>query len=76
VNAGSRLVEAAGGFCSAGKRAEVQEFFVAHPVATERTVESALESIDSCVRLREAQEPKLKAWLDMHTGLRDPHGSE
>jgi aminopeptidase N len=74
VNVGSRLVESAANFCSVQKRDEVEEFFTSHPVASERTLRKSLASIDSCVRLREAQEPKLRAWLDAHTS--EPgHGS-
>lgn len=68
VNVGARLVEASAGFCSVQKRDEVAEFFTAHPVATERTLRKSLEAIDSCVHLREAQEPKLRSWLDAHGG--------
>ena len=66
VNAGTRIVEAAGSFCSAAKRDEVKQFFTEHPVASDRALQRTLESISGCVRLREAQEPRLRHWLDLH----------
>ena len=66
VNGGGKIAEAAGAFCSAAKRSEVEEFFTNHPVAPQRTVQKSLESIEGCVHLKEVQEPKLRLWLDAH----------
>jgi aminopeptidase N len=68
-NSGARIVEAAGGFCSAGKRDEVASFFAAHPVASaERTLAKSIDSINDCIHLRAAQEPELRRWLDGRGG--------
>ncbi|GAC1657251.1 MAG: M1 family metallopeptidase [Acidobacteriaceae bacterium] len=69
VNAGSHLVEATGSFCSAAKRDEVQQFFTTHSAASDRALQRSLDSITGCMRLREAQEPKLRRWLDLHAAL-------
>jgi aminopeptidase N/puromycin-sensitive aminopeptidase len=45
----------------------VASFFATHKVeAAERSLAKALDSIDACVRLRQTQEPKLRAWLAAH----------
>lgn len=64
TNSGSRVVRAAGTFCSVEKRNEVANFFETHKVdAAERTLAKALDNIDDCVRLRDRQEPNLRQWL-------------
>ena len=64
-NSGARIVEAAGAFCTAEKRAAVAGFFATHPVdSSERTLAKTLDSIDDCIRVRAAQEPELRKWLD------------
>jgi len=64
---GANLVSSTGSFCSVKERNEVATFFGQHKVeAAERALAKALDSIDACVRLREAQEPKLHAWLAAH----------
>ena len=61
---GGSLISATGSFCSVKERNEVAEFFATHKVeASERALAKALDEIDGCVRLRQAQEPGLKAWL-------------
>ena len=66
-NSGARIVEAAGAFCTASRRDEVASFFAAHPVeSSERALKKTLDSIDGCIRLRAAQEPELRKWLDAH----------
>lgn len=66
---GAGVVGATGAFCSTRERNEVAEFFAAHRVdASERALAKALDSIDGCIRLRDTQEPKLKAWLGEHGG--------
>jgi aminopeptidase N len=67
VNSGARIVEAAGAFCSAQRRDEVEAFFAQHPVqSSERTLAKSIDSINDCIHLRAAQEPELRKWLDAH----------
>jgi aminopeptidase N/puromycin-sensitive aminopeptidase len=61
---GANVVSATGSFCTQAKRDDVASFFATHKVeAADRTLAKALDSIDACVKLRAAQEPKLHAWL-------------
>ena len=58
------IVQALGGFCDAGKAAEIRAFFARNKVPdAERTLQQSLERIASCARLRQTQAPKLEAWL-------------
>ncbi len=62
---GADVVGATGSFCTVERREQVAEFFATHKVeAAERSLAKALDAIDACVRLRQNQEPKLKAWLE------------
>jgi aminopeptidase N len=55
---------AASNFCDAKKRDKVEQFFQQHPMpGTERNQKEAIESITSCIALREQQQSKLSAWL-------------
>ncbi len=64
ASSGRRLVGAAGAFCSAGSRTDVEQFFSSHKVPNaERTLTGSLEHIDSCIRLRAEQAPRFQAWL-------------
>jgi aminopeptidase N/puromycin-sensitive aminopeptidase len=66
TNSGSRVVEAAGSFCSAEKRDEVASFFATHKVdAAERTLSETIDVINACVQMRTQQEPSLRHWLDL-----------
>ncbi|HEX2918035.1 MAG TPA: M1 family metallopeptidase [Edaphobacter sp.] len=68
TNSGSRVVAAAGAFCSVEKRDEVASFFGTHKVdAAERTLAKALDNINDCVRLRTTQQPNLQRWLASQT---------
>ena len=68
TNSGSRIVSAAGSFCSVERRDEVSNFFATHKVnASERTLAKAIDNINDCVRLRAAQEPDLRQWLASQT---------
>jgi aminopeptidase N/puromycin-sensitive aminopeptidase len=68
TNSGSRVVAAAGTFCSVEKRDEVASFFSTHKVdAAERTLAKALDNINDCVRLRTTQGPNLQRWLASQT---------
>ena len=51
-------------FCDTRTGEEAKAFFAKHPVPdAQRTLQQALERIDSCVTLSRAQGPKLTAWL-------------
>jgi aminopeptidase N/puromycin-sensitive aminopeptidase len=68
ANSGTRIVEATGAFCSVERRDEVASFFTEHPVeSSERTLAKSLDSINDCIALRAAQQPKLHDWLDVHS---------
>ena len=70
INSGTRIVEAAGTFCTVEKRDSVAEFFAAHPAeGSARALAKSLDSINDCVHLREAQEPELRRWLDAHAQM-------
>jgi aminopeptidase N len=61
---GSYLVGAAGSFCSADKKNEVQQFFDTHKVpASDRALVRATQQIEDCMTLREQQESHLQQWL-------------
>ncbi|MGI4852861.1 MAG: M1 family aminopeptidase [Janthinobacterium lividum] len=61
---GNRVVSSTGAFCRVEDHADVQQFFASHPVdASERALRDALDSIDTCVKFRAAQQPGLQAWL-------------
>lgn len=58
------IVESLGGFCSTGRRAEIKTFFENSPEpAITRTLQIALERIDSCVALDERQSKPFSQWL-------------
>jgi aminopeptidase N/puromycin-sensitive aminopeptidase len=65
--ASAEVVGATGGFCDAGMRDQVTEFFTAHKVeAAERTYKQTIERINNCVALKSQQEPQLASWLGQH----------
>jgi aminopeptidase N/puromycin-sensitive aminopeptidase len=66
VSSRSRLVPATGSFCSAKKREEVLRFLSAHGTAADGPLKMAGEAINSCIQLRDAQEPHLREWLATH----------
>jgi aminopeptidase N/puromycin-sensitive aminopeptidase len=68
TNSGAHVVSAAGSFCSVEKRDEVASFFATHRVdAAQRTLAKAIDNINDCVQLRDAQEPSLRQWLAAQT---------
>ena len=68
TNSGAHIVSAAGSFCSVEKRDEVASFFATHKVdAAQRTLAKAIDNINDCVQLRDAQEPSLRQWLATQT---------
>jgi aminopeptidase N/puromycin-sensitive aminopeptidase len=67
--ASAAVVNSAGGFCDAGMRNEVNEFFSAHKVAAaERSFKQSMERIHNCVDLKSQQSDQLAAWLGSHSG--------
>jgi puromycin-sensitive aminopeptidase len=63
------VVGAAGVFCSASKREEVEKFFTEHKVpASERTLKLTLEQISACTDVRTNQAPNLQTWLQSRGG--------
>jgi aminopeptidase N len=59
-----RIAGSVGTFCSRERKAEVEQFFMEHPVpAAERTLRQAFERIDNCVAVKERQAPAASAWL-------------
>ncbi|HET7872847.1 MAG TPA: ERAP1-like C-terminal domain-containing protein, partial [Terriglobales bacterium] len=69
-SSGGAIVFAARSFCDASGRADVQEFFSVHKVAsTERTLRQTLEHIDGCIDFRTKQQASLATWLEQHAGV-------
>ena len=65
--ASAQVVGATSGFCDAGMRDQVTEFFNAHKIAAaERTYRQAIERINNCIDLKSQQEPQLASWLGQH----------
>jgi len=66
---GAQVVINAGGFCDAGLRDEVNDFFSAHRVAgAERSFRQTMERINNCVDLKSQQSNQLASWLESHGG--------
>ncbi|HEU4887837.1 MAG TPA: M1 family metallopeptidase, partial [Thermoanaerobaculia bacterium] len=66
---GASIVGSTGYFCDAKQRADVQQFFAAHPVeASDRSLKQALEKIDMCVELRTLQTRNFASWLGSEAG--------
>ena len=64
VSSGAEVVAATGSFCTVRQRNEVASFFATHKVdAAKHTLAAAVDSINDCIQLHSAQEPKLHAWL-------------
>jgi aminopeptidase N len=65
VSSVTRVVEAAGSFCTTAKRDAVANFFGDRSGGSpERTLRKSLDAIDECIQLRSDQEPNLRKWLD------------
>lgn len=70
------LVQAAGVFCDATKRDEVQQFFTEHKIAAaERELKLALDEINVCIDVRAHQQPLLQSWLQQHQSSVAANGS-
>jgi len=66
---GSTIVNATHNFCDADARADVQDFFAGHKMASsERALQQSLERIDSCISFRNHQQANLAAWLQQRAG--------
>ena len=58
------IVNGLGSFCSSARAGEVRQFFADHPTpAANRTIEQAIERIQSCAAFRERQAPAFSRWL-------------
>jgi len=65
--ASAQVVQATSGFCDAGMRDQVTEFFNAHKIATaERSYRQSIERINNCIDLKSQQERQLASWLGQH----------
>jgi aminopeptidase N len=65
--ASAQVIGATSGFCDAGMRDQVTEFYDAHKIAAaERTYRQSIERIDNCIDLKSQQEPQLASWLGQH----------
>jgi aminopeptidase N len=65
--ASAEVVGATSGFCDAGMREQVTEFYNAHKIAAaERTYRQSIERINNCIDLKSHQEPQLASWLGQH----------
>ena len=63
------VIGALGSFCDPAMRRDVEEFFKAHEVGEGmRSLRRTLESIDTCVAFKAAQQESLDHWLDSHRG--------
>jgi len=58
------IIGALGSFCSSSDAADVRQFFAKNPIpSSERTLQQALERIESCAALVERQSPAVTTWL-------------
>jgi aminopeptidase N len=58
------IVSALSSFCDTRTLEDIRQFFSTHKIPdAERTLQQALERIESCARMAESQAPKLEAWL-------------
>lgn len=65
--ASAQVVAATSTFCDPGLRDQMTAFFTAHKVpAAERTYKQSIERINSCISLKDQQEPQLASWLGQH----------
>jgi len=65
--ASAQVVNATSGFCDAGMRDQVTEFFNAHRIAAaERTYKQSIERINNCIDLKSQQQTQLASWLGQH----------
>jgi len=65
---GAGIVGSTGKFCDPELREDVRRFFAANPVAaSERSLQQALERIDTCIEFRTLQSQSLESWLARQT---------
>ena len=70
---GQRVVRAAGTFCDAASRDDLQKFAAEHNVpAQSRSMRSTLERINNCIDLKSAQQERLALWLRSHAAAGAP----
>ncbi|MGH9521138.1 MAG: M1 family metallopeptidase [Terriglobales bacterium] len=56
----------AGVFCSEQAKQDLQNWFQQHPDPTPRAFRSGMERLNTCIRIRQDQGPKLADWLKQH----------
>jgi hypothetical protein len=62
------IIGALGSFCSTRDAADVKEFFAKNPVpSSQRTLQQAVERIESCAALVARQQPAVTSWLRSST---------
>ncbi|MBI2677262.1 MAG: M1 family metallopeptidase [Candidatus Koribacter versatilis] len=61
-------VRVAGSFCDAGMRDDAKQFFASKGNPQSRTARQTMERINSCIDLKQQQQPKLSAWMAQHGG--------
>jgi len=57
----------AGAFCSESAKQDVQQWFQQHPDPTPRAFRRGMERLNSCIRIRQDQGPRLAEWLKQHS---------
>jgi hypothetical protein len=58
------IVSSLGSMCSTEKAADVRQFFAKNPIASsERTLQQAIERIETCAALAQRQSAPMAAWL-------------
>jgi aminopeptidase N len=58
------IIAALGSFCSTEAASDVTQFFAKNPMpSSERTLEQALERIETCARFVERQSAALESWM-------------
>ena len=66
---GEILVSSSGGFCSVASRNQVRKFYSTHKVsASSLSLTHAIEQINGCIQLRQAQQRNLRNWLAAQPG--------
>src|SRR5262249_51556261 len=67
--ASAQIQGSVGSFCDAAMKAQVSEFFAAHPSgAAERTLRQSMERINNCIDMRTRQSENLASWLHERGG--------
>ncbi len=69
ISSAPAVVGAAGSFCSAQEKQDVEQFFAQHPIpSAARTLKQAEERIDTCIGFQQDQSQNLQQWLTQQAG--------